>query len=224
MSATLPIRISPSILSADFAALGTDLKCAEDAGADWHHVDVMDGHFVPNLTIGPPVVKAVRRASSIPLDVHLMITNPLRYAEAYCDAGADFLTFHVEADDDALATAKAIKERGARVGVTLNPDTPTATLKPLVPVVDLILIMSVFPGFAGQSFIPESLERVREVREDFGFRGELEIDGGIAEDTIADAAAAGANAFVAGTAVYRHPKGVDYAVARLRELAEGARA
>ncbi len=223
MSALHPIRISPSILSADFAALAPDLKKAEDAGADWHHVDVMDGHFVPNLTIGPPVVRAVRRVSKIPLDVHLRITIPLRYAEAYCDAGADLLTFHVESDDDPLETAAAIKERGVRVGVTLNPDTPITTLEPLVPHVDMVLIMSVFPGFAGQSFIRESLRRVQEVREGFGFRGEIEIDGGIAEDTIEDAARAGVNAFVAGTAVYRHPKGVDFAVARLRELAENAR-
>jgi ribulose-phosphate 3-epimerase len=219
MVAERPILISPSILSADFANLERDLRRAEAAGADWHHVDVMDGHFVPNLTIGPPVVKAVKRAAGVPLDVHLMIDHPLRYAEAFCDAGADWLTFHVESKDDPLATAAAIRGRGARVGVTLNPDTPVSALGPLVGLADMVLVMSVFPGFAGQSFIPESLERVREVRERLGFTGDVEIDGGIAEDTIADAAAAGANVFVAGTAIYRHEKGVEHAVSRLRALA-----
>jgi ribulose-phosphate 3-epimerase len=217
------VRIAPSILSADFAALGRDLRVAEEGGADLHHVDVMDGHFVPNLTIGPPVVKAVKRAASIPLDVHLMISHPLEYAKAFCEAGSDIVTFHVEADDEALETAAAIREHGAKVGVTLNPDTPIERLEPLLDQVDLVLVMSVFPGFAGQSFIPESLDRIRRLRSDLGWTGPVSIDGGIAEETIGDASAAGADLFVAGTAVYRSPRGVAGAIADLRARAEAAR-
>jgi ribulose-phosphate 3-epimerase len=223
MSDPRPIRIAPSLLSANFAELAPDLRTAEEAGADWHHVDGMDGHFVPNLTIGPPVVKAIRRATSIPLDVHLMIDHPLEYAEAFAKAGADILTFHVEAMDDPLETAVAIRNHGMRAGITLNPDTPIDRLVPLLDRVDLVLIMSVFPGFAGQSFIRESLDRVRELRSK-GWDGEVEIDGGIAEDTIADSAAAGVDVFVAGTAVYGSPRGVPEAIATLRRLAEEGRA
>jgi ribulose-phosphate 3-epimerase len=222
VSGPRPIRIAPSLLSADFASLARDLARAEEAGADLHHVDVMDGHFVPNLTIGPPVVRSVRRATSVPLDVHVMITRPLAFAEAFVKAGADGYTFHVEAEDDPVETARAVRALGAKAGITLNPDTPIESLRPLLPHVDRVLVMSVFPGFAGQSFLPESLDRVRAVRA-MGWDGELEIDGGIGPSTIADAAAAGADLFVAGSAVYGADEGVELAIPRLRRLAEEGR-
>ncbi len=223
MSSDRPVRIAPSLLSADFAALGADLKGAEAAGADWHHVDVMDGHFVPNITIGPCVVKAIRKVTSIPLDVHVMIRHPLQYAKAFCEAGADILAFHIESQDDAIETAAAIRGFGTRAGVALNPDTPIERLAPLLDHIDMVLVMSVFPGFAGQSFIRESLDRIRELRSGLGWDGDVQIDGGIAPDTIGAAAAAGVDVFVAGTAVYGHPGGVPEAISGLRALAEAAR-
>jgi ribulose-phosphate 3-epimerase len=223
MSSDRPVRIAPSLLSADFASLAVDLKGAEAAGADWHHVDVMDGHFVPNITIGPCVVEAIRKVTSIPLDVHIMIQHPLQYAGAFCKAGADVLAFHLESQDDPVETATAIRGFGTRVGVALNPDTPIEHVEPLLDRIDMVLVMSVFPGFAGQSFIRESLDRIRVLRTVLGWDGDVQIDGGIAPTTIGEAAAAGADVFVAGTAVYGHPGGVAEAISGLRELAEKAR-
>ena len=202
MSAPARVSIAPSLLSADFARLAESLRAAEDAGADLHHVDVMDGHFVPNLTIGPPVVKAIKRAARAPLDCHLMIDRPLRYAKAFADAGADGITFHVEAKDPPREVAAAIRALGKRVGVALNPDTPLERLDEVLDLVDMVLVMSVVPGFGGQAFIADVLSKTRALRSERGFEGDVEMDGGINRDTVAACAEAGANVLVAGTAVY----------------------
>jgi ribulose-phosphate 3-epimerase len=216
------IRIAPSLLSSDFARLGEHLRQAEDAGADLHHVDVMDGHFVPNLTIGPPVVKAIRRATRIPLDCHLMIERPLAYVKAFAEAGADSITFHVEAKDPAREVAAAIRSLGRKVGVALNPDTPVDAVVPLLDLVDMVLVMSVFPGFGGQKFIADVLAKTEALRSVYRFPRDVEMDGGINGDTVARCAAAGANVLVAGTAVYGAPD-MAAAVRSLRDRAEAAR-
>jgi ribulose-phosphate 3-epimerase len=193
-----PIRISPSLLSADFAHLADDVAKVEDAGADWLHVDVMDGHFVPNLTIGPPVVAALKRVAKRPLDVHIMITEPLAYAERYVKAGAATLTCHLETQPEAV---DAIRRAGARAGLAVNPGTEIAPLRDWLGRVDMVLVMSVHPGFGGQRFMPEVLPKIERLRE-WGWEGDIQIDGGIAPDTVGDAAAAGANVFVAGSAIF----------------------
>ncbi|MHC5211764.1 MAG: ribulose-phosphate 3-epimerase [Planctomycetota bacterium] len=193
-----PVRIAPSLLSADFVHLARDVARVEDAGADWLHVDVMDGHFVPNLTIGLPVVKALRRIARRPLDVHIMITDPLTYAERYVEAGASTLTCHLETQPEALAS---IRKAGARAGLAVNPETDIAPVRELLDQVDMVLVMSVHPGFGGQRFMPEVLPKIEALRS-WGYTGDVEIDGGIGPDTIGDAAAAGANVFVAGSAVF----------------------
>jgi len=196
------IQIAPSLLSCDFSRIAEEVKRVEDGGADMLHLDVMDAHFVPNLTIGPPVIASIRDVASRPLDVHVMITAPLAFAPDYMDAGADTYTFHVEAPDDPAKVIEAVKARGKRVGMAINPDTPADSIKPFRDDLDQILVMSVFPGFGGQSFIPDVLAKARAIRYDWGFEGDLEIDGGIGPDTIADAAAAGCNVFVAGSAIF----------------------
>ncbi|MDP6964059.1 MAG: ribulose-phosphate 3-epimerase, partial [Planctomycetota bacterium] len=174
----IPIRISPSLLAADFANLQAELKRAEDAGADWHHVDVMDGHFVPNLSIGPPVVESIKKAARIPLDVHLMIENPGEWAQIYADAGADILSFHYEAASENFeSTLKQFKSTGCKVGVALNPPAAASAIKPYLAELDLVLIMSVHAGFGGQSFMPEVLSKVKQIRE-WGYQGDIQIDGG----------------------------------------------
>jgi ribulose-phosphate 3-epimerase len=221
LAAPAKVSIAPSLLSSDFARLGDHLREAEAAGADLHHVDVMDGHFVPNFTIGPPVVKAIRKATRIPLDCHLMIERPLTYAKAFADAGADSITFHVEAKDPPAEVAKAIRALGKRVGVALNPDTPVERVVPILDLVDMVLVMSVFPGFGGQKFMGEVLPKVEALRGTHRFTKDVEMDGGINLDTISLCAAAGANVLVAGTAVYGE-KDLGAAVRSLRERADGA--
>ncbi|MCU0866892.1 MAG: ribulose-phosphate 3-epimerase [Planctomycetes bacterium] len=214
-----PIRIAPSLLAADFTKLGDEVRSVEAAGADWLHLDVMDGHFVPNLTFGPFVCAAIKKVATRPLDVHLMITDPWRYADAFLDAGADLLTFHVEVagNGDVGALLAHIRSRGKLAGLSLQPNTPAAALAPWVEQLDLVLVMSVFAGFGGQKFMPEVLPKVAELRR-LGFRGEVSMDGGIGPNTIAAAAAAGTNAFVAGTAVFGAPDRTAR-IAELRALA-----
>ncbi len=207
------VRIAPSILSADFARLAEEVSRVEKAGADWLHIDVMDGHFVPNLTVGPPIVDALRKVMTLPLDVHLMMTNPDAFIAEFAEAGADYLTVHVEACPHLHRTVQSIKERGVKAGVTLNPATPAVALSEIVRDADLILIMSVNPGFGGQKFIPSSLEKIAEVRtliDRTRSHALLEVDGGIKPDNADAILSAGADVLVAGSAVF---SGGDYAAA-----------
>lgn len=199
------LYIAPSILSADFTHLADAVAMVEDAGADLIHVDVMDGHFVPNLTIGPPVIKALKRVARRPLDVHLMITDPDRTAAWYVDAGADVVTIHVEASTHLHRTVEAIKAGGAIAGVTLNPGTPASEIREILPYVGLVLVMSVNPGFGGQSFIESSVAKVAEIRamcRELGVTPRLEVDGGIDGTTAPRVVAAGADTLVAGNAIF----------------------
>ncbi len=197
--------IAPSILSADFSRLGSEIKAVESAGVDWIHADVMDGHFVPNITIGPLIVEAVRRVTSLPIDVHLMIENPDNYIPAFVEAGASLISVHVETCLHLNRSIQLIRECGAQPGVVLNPSTPVQTLEWIIEHVDYVLIMSVNPGFGGQAFIKNSLDKVRTLRQLIqrkNLKTLIEIDGGVNEKTIADIAAAGVDAFVAGSAIF----------------------
>ena len=199
------MKIAPSILSADFSKLGDDIREVEAGGADYIHVDVMDGHFVPNITLGPPIVKAIRPITGLPLDVHLMISEPAKYVDAFADAGADYITVHVEADPHIHRTIQMIKNRGVKAGVVLNPGTPAELLKPLLADVDMVLLMTVNPGFGGQAFIPSVVSKIKEIRkwaDELNPALEIEVDGGINPETIAVCAEAGADVFVAGSAIY----------------------
>lgn len=212
--------IAPSILSADFARLGEEIRAVEAAGADWIHVDVMDGHFVPNITIGPLVVEAARRSTRLPLDVHLMIAHPERYVADFAKAGADTIAVQAEACLHLDRTIQLIRQCGAKPGVVLNPATPLSCLEWVLDQLDLVLIMSVNPGFGGQSFIPAALPKIRALREMLtrsGSRALIEVDGGVNPQTLADVAAAGADVFVAGSAIFGSP---DYAatIRRFREI------
>lgn len=200
--------IAPSILSADFARLGEEIEAVAKAGADVIHLDVMDGHFVPNLTFGPPIIKAVRKICDLPFDVHLMIENPDKYLEAYADAGADWITVHVETCTHLHRTIHRIKELGKKAGAVLNPATPLSTLDYILEDVDLVMLMSVNPGFGGQSFIPSTLDKTRALKARIDERClnvGIEIDGGVSPKTIDAIASAGANIFVAGSAVFGAP-------------------
>lgn len=199
------IKISPSILSADFSRLGEDVQAVDRAGADYIHIDVMDGHFVPNITIGPLVVEALRKVTAKPLDVHLMIENPDLYIADFARAGADIITVHQEAVPHLHRTVQLIKSLGKKAGVSLNPATPVETLDVILDELDLVLIMSVNPGFGGQSFIPSALDKIRALRQRITERGlstELEVDGGVKIDNIREVVAAGADVLVAGSAVF----------------------
>jgi ribulose-phosphate 3-epimerase len=212
-----PILIAPSILSADFAYLGDALKTLESAGADWIHVDVMDGHFVPNLTIGAPVVQALRKVTTLPLDVHLMIENPDALIPDFAKAGADILTVHVEACTHLHRTVQLIKSLGVKAGVSLNPHTPVSVLEPVIDDIDLILIMSVNPGFGGQAFIPYSLEKLKQAKALIGEkRIHLEVDGGVGLMNIADILTAGADTIVAGSAIFNAPN-MSETISQLRQ-------
>ena len=216
-------NIAPSILSADFARLGEQVKAAEAAGVDRLHVDVMDGHFVPNITIGPLVVRALRRVTDLRLDTHLMIEAPERYLEAFAQAGVSGLIVHVETCPHLHRTIQQIKELGIRAGVTLNPATPLVSVEEILPEVDIVLVMSVNPGFGGQSYIPSSTGRIARLRamlEDIGSPAELEVDGGINVSTIAEAVEAGATVLVAGSAVFNGEGTVGENIRRLREAAK----
>ena len=204
------IKISPSILSADFSQLGTEIKRLEEAGADMVHVDVMDGHFVPNLTIGPPVIKALRKHCSIEFDVHLMISPVHEYIEAYADAGADIITIHPEATDNLEASILKIKELNKKVGVSLNPESKIDLIFDLLHKIDLVLIMSVNPGFGGQKFMPEVLDKIKELKKiqtEKNITFDIEIDGGINFDNCKIAIDAGANILVSGTTIFKSNDG-----------------
>ncbi len=201
----LPIRVAPSLLAADFAALGTSIRRAEDAGADLLHLDVMDGQFVPNISFGPVVIAAARRATRLPLDVHLMIDEPIRYVGAFADAGADWLTVHVEACADVARTLDAIRERGVRPGITLKPGTPFRDVEPFLRSIDLLLVMTVEPGFGGQKYMADQepkLARARQLKEAGALEFAIEVDGGIGRKTAPAAAGAGAEILVAGSAFF----------------------
>jgi ribulose-phosphate 3-epimerase len=218
------VKLAPSILSADFAHLGDAVQAVERAGADWVHVDVMDGHFVPNLTFGPKMVADLHKATRLPLDVHLMIERPDDWVDRYIEAGASFVTVHVEAAQDLRATLARIRKRRAGAGLTLNPETPVEAVLPYLSDVDLLLVMSVHPGFGGQKFINESLEKVRRIRKALDERAvgaELEVDGGVKPENARALADAGATVLVAGSAVFDDPEGPTAALAKFNRALHG---
>jgi ribulose-phosphate 3-epimerase len=223
MSSMQEFMMAPSILSADFSRLGEEIRAVEKAGADVIHVDVMDGHFVPNITIGPPVVASVRQVTDLPLDVHLMIADADSYIDAFARAGADWITVHVEACPHLNRTISRIRELGKRAGAVLNPATPLVSLEEILPDLDLVMLMSVNPGFGGQSFIRSSIGKIRTLRKMIDERQlhtGIEVDGGVSPATIAEVAGAGANIFVAGSAVFKQP---DYS-AVIREMKSSGQA
>jgi len=215
------IKIAPSILSADFANLGRDVKRVEQAGADMLHIDVMDGHFVPNITVGVPVAESLRKITRLPLDVHLMIEEPEKYIQPFARAGSDIIVFHIEATDRPEDLIACIRQLGAKPAISVNPETGLDKIWGLLDKLDMVLVMFVHPGFAGQTFMSEVLWKVRELREKAPEGFDIEVDGGINEETISEVARAGANVFVAGTAIFSKPD-VAAAIKALRERAEKA--
>jgi ribulose-phosphate 3-epimerase len=213
--------ISASILSADFTRLGEQIAVCESAGADWIHVDVMDGHFVPNITMGPVIVEACRRATKLPLDVHLMIENPERHIEAFAKAGASGLTVHVETCPHLDRTLLDIKSLGCKAGAVLNPETPVREIEPVLYLADLVLVMSVHPGSSGGKFVPETIAKVADIRKKLNALGSsawLEVDGGINAETLPKMKDAGATAFVSASAIFKHPQGIMAGVKALRDV------
>lgn len=213
------IIVSPSLLAADFRALGADIANVEAAGISLLHLDIMDGHFVPNLSYGPPLISSIRQSSTLFFDTHLMLTNPADYVDAFRKAGSDLITFHVECAQDAEMVIRKIRESGALVGISVKPKTPASAILPYLEMVDMVLVMSVEPGFGGQSFMPEVLPKTREIRDAISALGKnihLQIDGGIDARTAPAAREAGANVLVAGTAVFRYPEGIAAGVAALK--------
>jgi len=212
--------IAPSIIASDFTKLGDEIAACQSAGADWIHLDVMDGHFVPTITVGPLFVEACRRATNLPLDAHLMVANPDEQLEVFAKAGVDHITVHVETCPNLAQTIAKIKSLGCKAGVTLNPLTPTSALDAALPLVDLVLVMSVTAGYSGQAFMPEMIGRVEEIRNKLNAlrsKAWLEVDGGITAETLPLMYKAGANAFVAGNAAFKHPQGVGAGIKLLRE-------
>ena len=212
--------IAPSIVSADYLCLADDIRACEAAGADWIHCDVMDGHFVPNLTFGPFLVETYKRASKLPLDVHLMIEQPERYLEAFAKAGASHLTVHVETCPHLHRTMQQIKSLGCKAGVTLNPGTPVSAIEPVLHLADIVLVMSVNPGFSYQTFLPETVSKVVQIRkklDEIKSSAWLEVDGGISSETLPVMKNAGANAFVSANAIFNHPHGIAAGIKALRE-------
>ena len=212
------ILVAPSLLAADFANLESELKRIEEGGADLLHLDIMDGHFVPNLTMGPPVISAIRKISKLPFDVHLMLTDPIKYVEPFCKAGADLITFHIECDNDADEVISAIRKQGVSVGISVKPKTPASAIEKYLDKIDLVLVMSVEPGFGGQSFMSEVVPKIAEIRQmadKVNPSLHVEVDGGIDGKTVNSVVPAGANMLVAGTAVFRAPDGAKAAIERL---------
>jgi ribulose-phosphate 3-epimerase len=213
------ILVAPSILAADFAKLGEDIQRVENAGADIIHIDVMDGHFVPNISIGPTIVKSIRKETELPFDVHLMITDPLKYIEPFAKAGSDNITFHLEANGDPDMIISEIRNAGCSVGICLKPKSPPELIFPFLEKIDLVLLMTVEPGFGGQSFMEDMMPKVSAISKrikDESLPVHLEVDGGIDENTVKSVVEAGANMLVAGTSVFRHPKGAVYAIDALK--------
>lgn len=218
----IPIKIAPSILSSDFSRLKDEIQAVEGAGADWLHVDVMDGHYVPNITIGPVVVESVRKATRLPLDVHLMITDPDKYAPEFVKAGADWISIHPETCKNPKASFKKIRELGAKASIAVNPDVPLERVEPYFPEIDMVLMMTVFPGFAGQAFIEDVLTKIEKVRRVVGQRKLsilIEADGGIKADNIGRVVQAGAEVIVSGSGIFKTP---DYAdtIRKMRRAVE----
>jgi len=211
--------LAPSIIAADFTHIADEIAACESAGADWLHVDVMDGHFVPTITVGPLFTEACKRATKLPIDVHLMISEPEKYLEAFAKAGANNITVHVETCPDLAGTVKKIKSLGCTAGITLNPATPASALDSALPFADLVLVMSVVPGYSGQVFMPEMIGKAEEIRNKLNAlrsKAYLEVDGGMSEKTIPLMFQAGANVFVAGNAAFKHPQGVGQGIKALR--------
>lgn len=218
--------IAPSIIASDFTHLADEISVIESAGADWLHMDIMDGHFVPTITVGPLFVQACKRATKLPIDAHLMISDPDQYLEVFAKAGANNITVHVEACPNLPQTIQKIKSLGCTAGVTLNPATPASALDSVLPLVDLVLVMSVKPGYSGQSFMPEMISKVEEIRNKLNAlrsNAYLEVDGGISAETLPLMYKAGANVFVAGSAVFGHPQGAGEGIRVLRDVIEKQR-